>query len=123
MARQTTTKAQQYDTKAGKPRRRDIFFHAIKTSKLVGALTTDRRVPVVRKIIFYIIILAMLSILLFPDFFDEAILSIILPVAGTVLGIPLDAGFDWLAFALAAVSLLKLFPEEVVREHYSRLFS
>lgn len=105
-----------------RPRRRDIFFHAIKTSKLIGALTVDRRISVVRKVFFFAIVLGLLAILLFPDFFDEVFLSIVLPFLGTVLGIPLDAGFDWLAFALVVVSLLRIFPAEIVGEHYQRLF-
>jgi hypothetical protein len=39
-----------------------------------------------------------------------------------VLGVPLDAGFDWVAFALAVVSLLRFFPAELVAEHYQQIF-
>jgi hypothetical protein len=110
------------EKRIARPKRRDIFFHAIKTSKLIGALTRDRRISIIRKVCFFAVILGLLAILLFPDFFDEAFLSIVLPIVGTVLGIPLDAGFDWLAFALIVVSLLRIFPAEIVGEHYQRLF-
>lgn len=118
------TRAEKYEVphKLAHPKRRDIFFHAIKTSRLVGALSKDRRIPVIRKVCFFGIILALILILLFPDAIDETILSVALPFVGTILGIPLDAGFDWIALALVSVSLLRIFPAEVVSEHYQRLF-
>jgi len=65
----------------------------------------------------------LLVILLFPDAINEVVLSTILPLAGTVLGIPLDAGFDWVAFSMVVVTLLRFFPAELVAEHYQRLFN
>lgn len=105
-----------------RPKRRDIFFHVIKTGRLIGALSKDRRISIIRKILFFGIILALLAILLFPDFFDEVFLSVVLPLVGTVLGIPLDVGFDWVAFAIVVVSLLHIFPAEIVSEHYQTIF-
>jgi len=64
----------------------------------------------------------MLVLLLFPDAFGEVVLSTILPLVGTVLGIPIDVGFDWGVFAIVVVSLLKVFPPELVSEHYQRIF-
>lgn len=105
------------------PRRRDIFFHFIKTGKLIAALSRDRRISVWRKIFFFGSLIALLAILVFPDLLDEAILSIVLPFVGTILGIPLDAGFDWMALALFSVSLLRIFPADIVGEHYQHFFS
>lgn len=105
-----------------RPRRRDIFFHFIKTGRLIGRLFKDRRVSIIRKVLFIVIILALLAILAFPDTIDEIGLSFALPLLGTILGIPLDAGFDWIVFALASVSLLRIFPAEIVAEHYQQLF-
>ena len=104
------------------PRRSDIFLHAFKTLKLIGALVTDRRVPLWSKLLFVGAIAGLLTLLLFPDVLDEVVLSAILPLVGTLLGVPLDAGFDWLAFALALVSLLHVFPAPLVAEHYGRIF-
>lgn len=108
--------------KIARPRRLDIFFHLFKTSRLIGELSKDRRISIARKIFFFGTIIALLAILLFPDIFDEAILSIVMPLLGTILGIPLDAGFDWLAFTLAIVGLLRIFPAEIVAEHYQHIF-
>ncbi len=104
------------------PRRRDIFFHAGKTLKLIGGLMTDRRVPIWRKLLFVGSIVVLLVLLFFPDFFGEAFLSVVLPIVGTVVGVPIDAGFDWMAFALLAVNLLKFFPAEMVGEYYTNIF-
>jgi len=83
---------------------------------------TDRRVPLWSKLLFVSAIAGLLALLLFPDVLDEVVLSAILPLVGTLLGLPLDAGFDWLAFALALVSLLHVFPAPLVAEHYGRIF-
>ncbi len=104
------------------PRRRDIFFHFFKTGKLVGALFTDRRVPLTRKIFFVAVIAALLAVLFFPDAIGDLGLGAVLPVIGNVLGVPIDAGFDWTAFALLAVNLLKVFPAYIVAEHYNDIF-
>lgn len=104
------------------PRRSDIFLHAFKTLKLMGALIADRRVPLWSKLLFAGAIAGLLALLLFPDAFDEVVLSAVLPLVGTLLGMPLDVGFDWLAFALALVPLLHVFPASFVSEHYERIF-
>ncbi|GCE18836.1 hypothetical protein [Dictyobacter kobayashii] len=108
--------------KLAHPKRLDIFFHGFKTAKLVKALMVDKRVSVFKKSLFVGSIVAIVAILLFPDAINETILSTILPVVGTILGVPLDAGFDWIAFTLIAVNLLRYFPAEIVSEHYSRIF-
>jgi hypothetical protein len=105
-----------------RPRRWDVFFHAGKTFRLIGSLVTDRRIALWRKGLFFLSIAALLVLLLFPDIFNEFALSIVLPVVGTVLGVPLDAGFDWVAFALVIVSLLRFFPAELVTEHYRQIY-
>jgi hypothetical protein len=109
--------------KRARPRRMEIFFHLARTWKLIGALMTDRRVPIWRKALFFGSTGGLLFILLFPDALNEVVMSTVLPLVGTVIGIPLDAGFDWLAFALAVVTLLRFFPAELVAEHYRQIFS
>lgn len=108
--------------KFSRPKRFDVLFHAVKTFKLIGALMVDGRVPVVRKVLFLGSIAALVVVLFFPDLVSEAFLSTVLPIVGTVLGVPLDAGFDWVAFALVIVSLLRYFPSDIVSEHYMSIF-
>jgi hypothetical protein len=38
------------------------------------------------------------------------------------VGIPAEATLDWAVLGVAAFNLLKLFPRDVVGEHYDRLF-
>ncbi|GAC1390448.1 MAG: hypothetical protein NVS4B11_12480 [Ktedonobacteraceae bacterium] len=104
------------------PKRFDIFFHVIKTFKLIGALLVDRRISFFRKLAFLGTIAFLLVLLFFPDLLNEAFLSTVLPVIGTVLGVPIDAGVDWMAFALLMVNFLRFFPEDIVSEHYQQIF-
>lgn len=105
-----------------RPRRIDVFLHGKKTFKLIGALMTDGRVPLWRKALFFGSIASLLVILLFPDAINEFVLTTILPLVGTALGVPLDAGIDWVGFALVVVSLLRFFPADLVAEHYRQIF-
>ena len=111
-----------YEGEKLRPRRRDIFLHAGKTFQLIGGLMTDRRVPLWRKLLFVGTVGGLLLLLFFPDLFSEAVLSTVLPIVGTIAGVPIDAGFDWMAFALVAVNLLRFFPAEVVAEYYRNIF-
>ena len=110
------------NVKHGQPRRRDIFLHAGKSFKLISGLMTDRRVALWRKLFFLGSLGGLLVLLFFPDLFGEFILSTVLPVVGTIAGVPIDAGFDWMAFALVAVNLFRFFPAELVAEHYRDIF-
>ncbi len=85
-------------------------------------MISDRRIPLWRKALFFASIGGLLLILLFPDALGEVVMSTVLPLAGTILGIPIDAGFDWVAFALAIVTLLRFFPADLVAEHYRQVF-
>ena len=114
---------QQRTLRRSRPRRFDIFLHAGKTLRLIGRLMVDRRVPIVNKFFFLATIVFLLILLFFPDLLSEAVLSAVLPVVGTVIGVPIDAGFDWMAFALLLVTLLRIFPADLVAEHYRDIFS
>lgn len=103
-------------------KRFDVFLHIGKTFRLIGSLLTDPRISLMRKLFFLGSIGCLLVVLLFPDIFNELILSTVLPLLGTVLGIPLDAGFDWIAFALLIANLLRVFPADIVAEHYQAIF-
>ena len=79
-------------------------------------------VPAYRKVLFVVTVAVLLAILAFPDAIGETFLSVVLPLIGTIAGVPIDAGFDWLAFALVAVNLLRYFPADIVSEHYTNIF-
>ncbi len=117
-AQQTSTKQQQQTS--SKLKRTDLIFHLFKTTKLVGAVLNDQRVNVVRKAAYLGSVGLLLAILLFPEALAEvaSLVSVVFPF----LEIPVDASVDWVSFAVATFSLLKLFPKEIVGEHYDRLF-
>ncbi len=104
------------------PKRLQMLLHVGKSFNLVGALISDPRIALWRKALFFGSIVALLIVLFFPDILGEFVLSTVLPMVGTVLGVPLDAGFDWLAFILVVSSLLRLFPADLIAEHYRSIF-
>lgn len=118
---QKASQGQSTGQKHGQPRRSDLVFHVVKTSKLVGAVMTDGRVPVIRKLAYLGVVGLMLAVLLFPEVFGDLV-ALIAFLPADILGIPAEGAFDWVAFAVASFSLLKLFPAEIVGEHYDRLF-
>ena len=114
--------AQTYTEQRTRPSRWEVFLHAGKTFRLIGSMMTDGRVALWRKLLFVGSIGGLLVLLFFPDLFSETVLSTVFPVIGTLAGVPLDAGFDWVAFALVALNLFRFFPGELLAEHYRRIF-
>ncbi|MBX5450363.1 hypothetical protein [Thermogemmatispora sp.] len=104
------------------PRRLDLLFHLGKTVRLIAYLLRHKQVGLWRKLFFVGSCGALIILLLFPDALGEVISSAVLPVVGTILGVPLDAGFDWLTLALVLATLLRIFPTEVVEEGYRQVF-
>jgi hypothetical protein len=119
-ARQTSTRPEQ--VQHGQPKRTDLVFHLFKTGKLVAALLSDQRVHIVRKAGYLGILGLILLIPVLPEVAGQIItvLSPLLPAE--IVELPLDGTIDWVTFAVASFSLLKLFPKEIVGEHYDRLF-
>jgi hypothetical protein len=101
-----------------------LLFHLGKTSALVSAIMQDARVHWLPKLFFFGALGALLLALLFPESAAE-IFGLGIPGVGwalDALGLPVDATIDWAVLGVAAFNLLKLFPREVVGEHYDRLF-
>lgn len=98
-----------------------MLFHFRKTAALTGAVLRDKRVHWLPKTLFIGILSVLVIALVGGDAVAELV-SGVLPLIGPVVGIPADATFDWLALGVAAYNLLKLFPAEIVGEHYDRLF-
>jgi hypothetical protein len=104
------------------PSRMSILFHPFKTIYMVFRLLTHKAVPFWRKLVFCMLVLLMVSAMIFPDLIGEVVLSTFLPIVGTIVGIPIDAGLDWAGFALVSVYLFRCFPREVVEELFSSIF-
>lgn len=102
-----------------------LILHLRKTVALTGAVLHDTRVHWLSKSLYVGSIGMLLAALLFPEMVGDLLAFFGLPGLGGIadaLGIPAEAGFDWIAFAVAAYNLLRLFPTEIVGEHYDRLF-
>ncbi|MGZ3663988.1 MAG: hypothetical protein ACXWQR_09820 [Ktedonobacterales bacterium] len=98
-----------------------LLLHIRKTALLINAVLHDARVHWLPKSLFLGTLSALVIALLGGDVVSELV-SNVFPVVGPVLGLPADAGLDWVAFSVAAFNLLKLFPADIVGEHYDRLF-
>jgi hypothetical protein len=104
-----------------------MLFHALKTLALTGSLLGDSRVSSGRKATFVTIVAVLIAAALGVEGVGEIITQVLnfIPGLGLLLGIgevPVDATFDWVLVTVAAFNLLRLFPAEVVGEHYDRIF-
>jgi len=101
-----------------------MFFHMRKTAALANAVLHDERVHWMPKLVFLTGIGALALAVLMPELGIDSILAMF-PGPGwaaDVLGIPAEGVFDWVVAAVAAYNMLKIFPAEIVGEHYDRLF-
>lgn len=93
--------------------------HLPRTLKVAGATLSDTRVNLLPKIMFIGSIVFILAALLTPEVLAEFVALV--PGVGdllAVIGIPVDGAIDWLALGIAALNLMKLFPQEIVNEHF-----
>ncbi len=93
--------------------------HLPRTLKVAGATLHDTRVKLLPKVMFIGSIAFILAALLTPEALAE--LVAVVPGLGDVIaliGIPVDGAIDWLALGIAALNLMKLFPQEIVNEHF-----
>ncbi len=98
----------------------ESIVHLPRTLKVAGNVLKDARVSILPKVMFVGGIVALLAALFTPEAFAE--LVNVIPGLGQLLGaleIPVDGAVDWIAIALAALNLMKLFPQDVVNEHYN----
>jgi hypothetical protein len=64
-------------------------------------------------------IVFILAALLTPEALAEFVA--VVPGVGDIIaaiGIPVDGAIDWLAMGIAALNLMRLFPQEIVNEHF-----
>lgn len=98
-----------------------MLFHVRKTVQLVQAVLSDGRVPALRKVLFLWAVALLFVALLVPDA-GSALASLLLPVVGPLIDLPVDAGLDWSVAIVLAPWLLRLLPADIVREHQAAIF-
>ncbi|SRR5579875_473154 len=119
------TPPQSVNSVGGKnPSALSLMFHIPKTFSLVKSVFSDARVHWFPKIVFMLSLGVLLLALLTPEAFAEIVGAIGLPLTAPleILGIPVDGTIDWAVLGIAAFNLLRLFPSQVVSEHYNRIF-
>ncbi len=94
--------------------------HLPRTIKVAGAVMRDKRVNFIPKTLFMGSIIAIIALVVAPEtVIDNAMLLV--PGLGELfnaIGIPVEAAGDWLALGIAALNLMRLFPQEIVNEHF-----
>ena len=109
-------------TPQSRPNPFQLLFHVGKTIRLAGALLVDGRITIYRKLLFLGSLVILALALIAPDTIGVLLSEFILPFVGPAIDIPADIALDWVAIAVAAYNLLRVFPEEIVTQHYNRLF-
>lgn len=101
-----------------------MLFHLAKTFALTGSLLSDQRVHPARKAVFITVMGVLIAAALGVDAAGEVVTNLF-PIVGQFVGLgelPVDAVVDWVVVSVAAFNLLKLFPAELVGEHYDQIF-
>ncbi len=96
--------------------------HLPRTLKVANATMHDTRVKILPKIMFIASIVFILAALLTPELLAETIALV--PGIGdllAVVGLPIDGAIDWLAIGVTALNMMKLFPQDIVNEHFDEV--
>ncbi len=104
-----------------------MLFHMFKSLSLAVSLLVDPRVHPARKAVFITVIGTLIAAAVGVEGVGELITQVlnVVPGLGAFVGvgeIPVDVTIDWVLVAAAMFNLLRLFPREIVGEHYDRLF-
>lgn len=96
----------------------EAVLHLPRTFKVASATLQDQRVGLLPKVMFIGSIALLIIVLLAPELGLDGVLAATgVGAIFDAIGLPIEGGFDWLAIAVAAVNLMKLFPTEIVNEH------
>jgi len=107
---------------SSRPHLWELALHPIRGVRFVSALTTDRRIAFVSKLLYVAGLALLLVALLIPEGILATLVAVLLPVVGPAINLPADGLVDWAVVGLAAYGLLTLFPRAIVSEHHARLF-
>ena len=104
------------------PGRIESLFRVGGTVKLVNSLMRDQRIAPARKVLFGLSLAAVIGAMLFPELIADGFMASILPFISGIIGVPIEAGFDWLTFIMLLPILLRIFPSDIMEEHYLLVF-
>ena len=104
------------------PGRIEAFLRVGGTVRLVNSLMRDARVPAVRKVFFGTALASLLAAMIFPELVADGFLATIMPFISSIIGVPIEAGVDWFTFIMLLPVLMRIFPADIMQEHYLRVF-
>ena len=93
------------------------FLHIRKTLRLIGTLLFDPQVGFLRKVLFLVAVVAVVGVLLIPDFFVLAALPLLSPFLDIPAGL-----IDIAALSALMYGFLRIFPRDVVARHAEALY-
>jgi hypothetical protein len=99
-----------------------MIIHPFKTVRFVNALRHDRRISLLRKLLYVGPIVVLVVALLLPEGILAAVIAAALPVIGPLADLPADGVVDWAFVGLAAYALLGILPRAIVSEQHARIF-
>jgi hypothetical protein len=109
-------------TGSARPHPWELVLHPVHTVRFIQALGRDGRISWVRKLLYLGPLLLLLVAVLLPEGIVAAGVAVLVPLVGPLVNLPADAALDWVLLGLAAYALLRIFPEQIVREHHAQLF-
>ena len=107
---------------SSRPHLWELAIHPVKGVRFVSSLTTDRRISILRKLLYVGGLALLIVALLVPEGILAALVAALLPFIGPIINLPADGIVDWAVVGLAAYGLLTLFPKAIVSEHHARVF-
>jgi hypothetical protein len=93
--------------------------HLPRTLKVAGKTLADSRVKALPKLLFVGSSVCVLAALVTPEALAEIVA--VIPGLGDLLALgflPVDGVIDWMALGVLALNMMKLFPQEIVNEHF-----
>lgn len=95
------------------------LVHLPRTLKVAGGVLGDSRVKALPKMLFLGSVVFVLAALLTPEALAEFIA--VIPGLGDLLALgflPVDGAIDWITLGIVALNMMKLFPQDIVNEHF-----
>jgi hypothetical protein len=107
---------------SARPHPWEMVLHPFETLRFVNDLRQDRRISLVRKLLYLVPMLLLLLAVLLPEGIIAAVVAVALPLVGPAINLPTDAVLDWAFLGIAAYALLGIFPRVIVAEHHAQRF-
>jgi hypothetical protein len=113
---------QESPVSSARPHPWEMVLHPVKTLRFVNDLRQDRRISLMRKLLYLGPMLLLLLAVLLPEGIIAAVVATVLPLVGPAINLPTDAVMYWAFLGIASYALLGIFPRMIVAEHHAQVF-